>query len=227
MTGERVILTSRYDGFALPAYHCAAQDARRGGLVVVQEIFGVNDHIRDVAERFAADGYETLAPAFFERAKPGFEADYTPMGFGRGRDLVAKTPWDQVVADLQAAIDALAPPVFVVGYCWGGTAAWLAACRCEGLAAASGYYGRQVAEFKDETPRAPVILHYGKTDHSIPAENYEAVIAAHPELPVYLYNAGHGFSCDRRPDFAPDAAKLARLRTLQLFHRSTGVRAEA
>lgn len=220
-------LKSGYDGFELPAYHCKPLDARRGGLVVVQEIFGVNGHIRAVAEGFAADGYETLAPAFFERAKPGFEADYTPMGFGRGRDLVGKTPWDQVVADLQAAIDALAPPVFVVGYCWGGTAAWLAACRCQGLAAASGYYGRQVLDFRDETPRVPAILHYGKTDPSIPPENYEAVIAAQPDLPVYLYDAGHGFNCDQREDYAPDAAHLARLRTLQLFTRNSGVKAEA
>ena len=220
-------LKSGFDGFDLPAYHCAPGDARRGGLVVVQEIFGVNSHIRGVAETFAADGYETLAPALFERAKPGFEADYTPLGFGRGRDLVGKTPWDQVVADLQASIDALAPPVFVVGYCWGGAAAWLAASRCDGLAAASGYYGRQIVDFKDETPRVPTILHFGKTDAMIPAENYEAVAAAHPDLPIYFYDAGHGFNCEQRADYMPDAARLARLRTLQLFQRSSGVRSEA
>jgi len=224
---DRVTLNSRYDGFDLPAYHCKPLDARRGGLVVVQEIFGVTSHIRSIAEGFAADGYETLAPAFFERAKPGFEVGYDTMGMGRGRILASETPWDQVVGDLQAAIDALAPPVFVVGYCWGGTAAWLAATRCEGLAAASGYYGRQVETFKDETPRCPVILHYGKTDHSIPPENYEAVREAHPDLSIYLYDAGHGFNCDERADYNPDAARLARLRTLQLFQRSSGVRAEA
>jgi carboxymethylenebutenolidase len=222
-----VKLKSGYDGFELPAYHCKPLDARRGGLVVIQEIFGVNAHIREVAEHFAADGYETLAPAFFERAKPGFEAGYDTMGFGRGRDLVGKTPWDQVTADLQAAIDALAPPVFVVGYCWGGTAAWLAACRCEGLSAASAYYGRTILELNDETPRVPIILHYGKTDHAIPPENYEAVREAHPDVPIYLYDAGHGFNCDKREDYAADPARLARLRTLQLFQRSGGSKGEA
>jgi carboxymethylenebutenolidase len=221
-----VKLKSGHDGFEVPAYHCKPLDARRGGLVVVQEIFGVNEHIREVAERFAADGYETLAPAFFERAKPGFEADYSPMGFGRGRDLVGKTPWDQVVGDLQAAIDALAPPVFVVGYCWGGVAAWLAACRCTGVAAASAYYGRMIVDLKDETPRAPIILHYGKTDAHIPPDNYEAVAAAHPDVPIYLYDAGHGFNCDKRDDYAADPARLARLRTLQLFQRSGGSKGE-
>jgi carboxymethylenebutenolidase len=224
---DSVTLTSRHDGFAVPAYHCKPLDARRGGLVVIQEIFGVNAHIRSVAEGFAADGYETLAPAFFERAKPGFEAGYDAMGFGRGRDLMTKTPWDQVVGDLQAAIDALAPPVFVVGYCWGGTAAWLAACRCDGVSAASGYYGRLIVDLKDETPRCPTILHYGKSDSSIPPENYEAVAAAQPDVPVYLYDAGHGFNCDQRADYAPDAARLARLRTLQLFQRNSGVKTEA
>lgn len=159
--GEMIKLKSRFDGFEVPAYHIAPGNARRGGLVVIQEIFGVNEHMRAVADGFAADGYEVIAPAMFERAHPGFEAGYDPMGFARGRAAMEKTPWDQVQGDLQAAIDALAGPVFAVGYCWGGAAAWLAACRCDNLAAASCYYGRAILQLKDETPRCPTILHYG------------------------------------------------------------------
>jgi carboxymethylenebutenolidase len=225
--GEMITLTSAFDGFALPAYHVGPGNARRGGLVVIQEIFGVNQHIRAVADRFAADGYEVLAPAFFERAKSDFQVGYDAFGVGRGRALMEQTPWDQAQGDLQAAIDALQGPVFAVGYCWGGSAAWLAACRCEGLFAASCYYGRQILPMKDETPRCPVILHYGKTDHSIPLEEVERVREAHPDIPLHLYDAGHGFNCDEREAFSADAASLARLRTLQLFHRAAGAKGEA
>lgn len=224
--GETVRLTSAHDGFQLPAYRAAPRDARRGGLICIQEIFGVTEHIRELADGFAEDGYEVLAPALYERLQPGFEAGYDAGGVARGRDLSLATPWAQVAADLQACVDALAPPVFAVGWCWGGAAAWLAACRCEGLAAASAFYGRRISELVDETPRCPVILHYGKSDSSIPPEAVEAVAAAHPDVPLYLYDAGHGFVSDRRADHHPDSAALARLRTLQLFHRASGVRAE-
>lgn len=225
--GETVVLTSPLDGFALEAFRCAPVDARRGGLVLVQEIFGVTQHIRELAEGFAADGYETLAPAFYDRRAPRFEAGYDADGVDRGRALSEATPWDEVAADLQAAIDALAPPVFVVGYCWGGTAAWLAACRCTGLAAASSFYGRRIPELLAETPRAPTILHLGRADPSIPAETVEAIAAAHPDVPIHLYDAGHGFVSDRRADYRPDAARLARLRTLQLFALHGGGRGES
>ena len=224
--GEMITIKSRFDGFELPAYHAAPGNARRGGLVVIQEIFGVNHHIRAVADGFAADGYEVIAPALYERAKADFQVGYDAMGVGRGRALMEKTPWDPVQGDLQAAIDALLGPVFAVGYCWGGAAAWLAACRCEGLAAASCYYGRQILPLKSETPRCPVLLHYGKEDHSIPMEDVEQVRDAHPDIPIHLYDAGHGFNCDERESFSADAASLARLRTLQLFHKASGVSGE-
>lgn len=218
--GETVRLTSPLDGFVFEAYRAAASDARRGGLVLVQEIFGVTDHIRELADGFAADGYETLAPSFFDRRQPGFQAGYDAEAVSRGRELSEQTPWDEVAADLQAAIDALAGPVFVTGFCWGGTAAWLAACRCRGVAAASGFYGRRIPELIGETPRAPVILHFGRTDASIPPQVVEAIAESHPEVPIHLYDAGHGFVSDRRADYRPDAARLARLRTLQLFARN-------
>ena len=223
---EVVTVRSGFDGFEVPAHHFAPGNARRGGLIVVQEIFGANDHIRRVAAQFAAEGYEVLAPAMFERVLPGFEAGYDARAVVQGRAAVAKTPWDQVQGDLQACIDRLAGPVFIVGYCWGGAAAWLAACRCERLAAASCYYGRHIVGLKDERPRCPTILHYGREDESIPLSDVEAVAAAHPELPVHLYDAGHGFNRDVGDHYRADAAHLARLRTLQLFHRASGVRGE-
>jgi len=224
--GDSITLKSRFDGFELSAYRAAPNDARRGGLVLVQEIFGVTDVIRGLCDGFAEDGYEVIAPAFFDRQAPGYESDYTRDSMMQGKALSEAAPWDQVQGDLQAAIDALSGPVFVTGFCWGGTAAWLAACRCEGVAAASGYYGRRISELVDETPKVPIILHYGKTDASIPLEKVDEVAARHPDVPIYLYDAGHGFVSDRSHDYDPDAARLARLRTLALFSRSGGGRGE-
>ena len=221
-----ITLTSPLDGFQFGAYRAVPPDARRGGLVLVQEIFGVTDHIRELADGFAADGYETLAPSFYDRRAPGFTAGYDAEGIARGRELSEQTPWNEVAADLQAAIGALAPPVFVVGFCWGGTAAWLAACRCTGLAGTAGYYGRRIPELLSETPRVPIILHFGRTDASIPPEVVEAISEAHPDVPIHVYEAGHGFVSDRRADYNADAARLARLRTLQLFALNGGGRGE-
>jgi len=225
--GEFRTLASAADGFEFTAYHAPAVEARRGGLLVLQEIFGVNSNIRRIADSFAAEGYEVLAPSLFDRRAPGFQAGYDDIrGIAKGRGYADKTDWALTLGDLQACIDALTGPVFAVGYCFGGTAAWLAACRATGLAAASGFYGRLIPQFAGETPRCPTILHFGKTDASIPLDGVERVRAAHPDLPVWLYDAGHGFCCDERPDFQPDACSLARLRTLQLFHRNSGSRGE-
>ena len=224
--GETIRLTSWFDGFDLAAYHAPVADARRGGIVLIQEIFGVTDHIRELADGFAEDGYEVIAPSFYDRLEPGFEADYSQDAIARGVKYATQTPWDQVAGDLQAAIDALAPAVFVTGFCWGGAAAWLAACRCSGVSAASAFYGRRISELVDETPKVPTILHFGKGDASIPLEKVEEIRAAHPDIPVHLYDAGHGFVSDRRADYNPDAARLARLRTLQLFMNNGGGRGE-
>ena len=227
MPGEAVELTSPKDGFSFGAYRAPPPDARRGGLVLIQEIFGVTDHIRELADGFAADGYETLAPSLYDRRQRGFAVGYDADGVARARRYSEEAPWDEVAADLSACVSALGPPVFVVGYCWGGTATWLAACRCTDVAAASSFYGRRIPELLDETPKAPIILHFGRSDTSILPATIEAIGAAHPEVPIHLYDAGHGFVSDRRVDHRPDAARLARLRTLQLFALNSGVRGEA
>jgi carboxymethylenebutenolidase len=224
--GETIGLTSAFDGFRLQAYRAPVSDARRGGLVLVQEIFGVTDHIRELCDGFAEAGYETIAPALYDRLQPGFEADYGPESIQKGVGYSEATPWDQVAGDLQAAIDAMEAPVFVTGFCWGGAATWLAACRCTGVAAASAFYGRRISELKDETPRCPTILHFGKKDASIPAEKVEEIREVHPDLPIYLYDAGHGFMSDRRADYDADSASLGRLRTLALFARNGAGRSE-
>ena len=225
--GETITLKSPLDGFEFAAYRARPADARRGGLVLIQEIFGVTDPIRELADSFAAEGYETIAPAFYDRLEPGFAADYSQQAIAKGVQYSQATPWDQVAADAQAAIDALAPPVFVTGFCWGGAATWLAACRCTGLSAAASFYGRRISELKDETPKVPIILHFGKTDASIPPERIDEIAERHPDIPIHLYPAGHGFVSDRRADYDADSARLARLRTLALFSNNGGGRSSA
>jgi carboxymethylenebutenolidase len=225
--GETIRLASRFDGFELDAYHVKPDDARRGGLLLIQEIFGVTEHIRELCDGYAADGYEVIAPAFYDRLERGFACDYSEASIALGVKYSQATPWDQVAGDAQAALDALSGPKFVTGYCWGGAATWLVACRCEGVDAAACFYGRRISELVDETPRCPTILHFGKTDASIPMERVGEIREKHPDVPIYLYDAGHGFVSDRRRDYHEDSARLARLRTLQLFSRNSGVRSEA
>jgi carboxymethylenebutenolidase len=219
---ERLILKSPLDGFEFTAWRQAPWEPRRAGLIVIQEIFGVTDHIHEVAAGFAEEGYETLCPSLFDRQARDFTADYSAEDIARARAFSETAPWAEVAADLAACVASLAPPVFAVGYCWGGTAAWLAAFRVEGLAAASCYYGRRIPKLLGETPRCPVICHFGKRDASIPAETVDAIAEAYPEMPVYRYDAGHGFSSDRLVDYDPDSTRLAALRTLQLFARAGG-----
>lgn len=225
--GETITLKSAFDGFELSAYLARPTDARRGGLLLIQEIFGVTDHIRELADSFAAEGYETIAPSFYDRLERGFEADYGQEAIAKGVQYSQATPWDQVAGDAQAAIDLLKPPVFVTGFCWGGAATWLAACRCNGLSAAAGFYGRRITELNGEAPQIPTILHFGKRDASIPMERVEEIREAHPDVPIYLYDAGHGFASDRRADYDPDSARLARLRTLAHFANNGGGRSSA
>ena len=224
--GETIQLASRDDGFAFGAYRAPHDDARRGGLVLIQEIFGVTEHIRELADGFAEDGYETVAPSLFDRQQPGFQSGYVGDEVATARRYSEAAPWDEVAGDLAACVAALRPPVFVAGYCWGGAATWLAACRCEGVAAASSFYGRRIPELIAEAPRCPIILHFGRRDPTIPPATVEAIADAWPDIPIYRYDAGHGFVSDRRADYNPDAAKLARLRTLQLFTLHGGGRGE-
>ena len=221
---ETIALTSSGDGFAFGAYHAAPKGSPKGALVLVQEIFGVTDHIRALCDGYAADGYDVIAPSLYDRQQPGFEAEYSDDGIARAMKLRDGHVMEHSVADVQACIDWLrgrgAVTIFIVGYCYGGTVAWVAACRCDGLAAAVGYYGRQIVEHVDETPRCPVLLHFGRADASIPMEWIERIAAAHPETQVCVYEAGHGFNSDRRADYSEDDARLARRRTLDHFAKT-------
>lgn len=209
------------DGAEIGVYHAQPQGERKGGLVLVQEIFGITEHIRDLCEEYAADGYEVLAPSLYDREHPGFQADYTGPDFDRAVELARKLhPFDLSLKDVQTCVDALTAkgPVFVVGYCYGGSVAWFAATRLTGVAAASGYYGSLIPGAADEEPKVPVILHFGRHDHGIPMEGVEKVIAKDwPNATVYVYEAGHGFNSDRRKDYHEPSADLARERTLALF----------
>ena len=220
-------LTSKADGFEFEAYHVKPQDARRGGLVLIQEIFGVTQGIRDLADSFADDGYEVLAPQMFDRCERDLEVERDPAGYAKGRQYMQTVGFDNALGDVQACVDALKGPVFVTGFCYGGTVAWLAACRCTGLTAASCYYGGGISGFVEETPKVPTILHFGKKDAHITSEHWDKIQAAHPDIPLYLYEADHGFFSRDRPDYEPDPANLSRLRTLQLFHRAGSGKVEA
>ena len=214
------------DGHRFAAERWAPPDARRGGLILIHEIFGLAPGIAALAAGFAAEGYEVLAPSLFDRLEPGFRSRADAAGVARGRALSEATPWDQVAGDLAAAIAWLEPPVFTAGYCWGGTAAWLAAARCAGLAAVSSYYGRRIPEILNEAPACPIILHFGRDDPTIPPTTVEAIAERYPDLPIHLYPAGHGFASDRAADHDADSARLAHLRTLRLFSRHAGDRGE-
>ena len=159
--GETITLKSKADGFEFAAYHVKPDDARRGGLIIVQEIFGVTQGIREIADSFAEDGYEVIAPSMYDRYEPGLEVAIPEADIGKLRGY-AMASFPNVPGDIQACIDALQPPVFIAGFCYGGTVAWLAAARCEGLAAASGFYGGAIVpNLVDEQPKCPVILHFG------------------------------------------------------------------
>lgn len=191
--------------------------APRGALVVIQEIFGVNAHIRSVADGFAEEGYAVLAPALFDVLERGVELDYDADGVSKGRDLITRLGLENALDMTGAAADALAGQgkVGTVGYCWGGTVALLAALRL-GLPSAS-YYGARNVPLLGETPKAPVIFHFGEHDASIPPEMVEKHRQLLPQMPLYVYPAGHGFNCDARADFDPQSAVLARARTLAFF----------
>jgi carboxymethylenebutenolidase len=192
--------------------------------VVLHALWGVTPHIRGLCEIFAEEGYETLAPSLLERWDPGFaEVDVDPARLEVRTAAVAASGWGEgVMQEVQAAIEALSPPVFVLGFCFGGTAAWLASSRCAGIAAASCFYGGHIHAHRAERPKAPVILHFGRRDRLIPLSDVADIEAAHPEIPVWLYDAGHAFVAPS--DHHPEAARLALLRTRQVFHRASGAK---
>jgi carboxymethylenebutenolidase len=217
------------DGFVFPAYVAQPAGRAKGGIVVIQEIFGVNSHIRSVADGYAKEGYLAVAPSTFHRVKPGVEIGYTPDDMSAGMALktaVEALPAPGVLQDVQAAIDhaAQAGKVGIVGYCWGGLLTWRAACELKGLAAAVPYYGGGVTT-PDEiarVPKVPVLAHFGDQDHWISLDSVEAFKKAHPDVEVHVYHANHGFNCDQRASYDADAAKQARERTLAFFAKHVG-----
>ncbi len=211
-------LRSAHDGFTFQAHRVEARGERRGAVVVIQEIFGISDHVRERCEMFADHGYDAIAPSLFDRIEPGFQAPLELDGIMKGRAAVDASPWTQVAADVQAAIDAVAPPVFIVGFCYGGAVSWLAAARCTGLTAATAFYGRMINDLLDDVPRVPIQLHYGDKDPSIPAAAIAQVRARHhPEVPIHVYDAGHGFCRQGSGDYDEASCTLATERTLTWF----------
>src|SRR3954471_7339659 len=183
------------DGFKLSAYRAEPRGKARGGLVVVQEIFGVNSHIQSVCDGYAADGYLAIAPALFDRYERGVDIGYSPENIAQGRVLKGKASNDHALLDVAAARDAVAEAgkVGIVGYCWGGLITWLSASRLPGFACAVCYYGGGMTDALGETPRIPVIAHFGEWDHSIPIASVDKLKAAHPDIEVFIYAADHGF----------------------------------
>ena len=223
--GEAIRLTA-LDGFEFGAYRADPEGTAKGGVVVVQEIFGVNVHIRSVCDRYAGAGYLAIAPAIYDRVEPGLELGYESDDIARGQEISGRCDMIDVIADVAAAADAAAEAgkVGIVGYCWGGVIVYIAACRLGGrLACASGYYGRSIVQYLNETPAVPLVLHFGTLDASIPLTDVERIGQAHPEIAVHLYEgADHGFNCDLRGQYNAEAAALALERTLALFAEHIG-----
>ena len=211
------------DGFTLSAYVALPQGKPRAAIVILQEIFGVNSHIREVADRFAAEGYLAVAPATFDRVKRGVELGYTDADMTAGFELktaVDALPGAGVLLDIQAAIDHAAQTsggkVGVIGFCWGGLLTWKAACLLKGLSAAVPYYGGGITSESEiaRQPQCPVMAHFGDQDHWIPMEGIEAFKKVQLQVAVHVYPANHGFNCDQRGSYNEAAAMLARERSL-------------
>lgn len=215
------------DGYELDAYVARPSGNPVAGLVVIQEAFGVNRHIRSVADGYAGDGFLAIAPAMYDRIERGVELGYEGEDRQRGIAIARQVNPDDAVKDMAAAFDWLRDQGMkksgVIGYCFGGTMAWLAATRL-GPAAAVGYYGGNISRFAQETPRCPVMLHFGMLDQHIPKEEIDKVQALHPEVQVFWYEgADHGFNCNDRASYNPQAAKLARERSLAFLKQHLAV----
>lgn len=212
---------SASDSFKLGAYRADPAGTPKGGIVVIQEIFGVNQHIRKVCDDFAGLGYAAVAPALFDRTQKDFQSGYTPPEIEKARTFVAKPDWDAMMRDTDAAIKELAStgPVGIVGFCMGGTIAFLAATRLSGLSAAVGYYGGRIVAFADEKPKCPVQLHFGEKDASIPMTDVETIKQKRGgDCEIYVYKeGGHGFHCDERGSFNKESRDLAWQRTTDFF----------
>ena len=212
------------DGQRIAAYRAVPGSKPRGGVVVIQEIFGVNSHIRSIADGFSRDGYLAIAPALFDRAQRDVQLGYTPEDIQAGRSLKERSPAEIAMRDVAAATReaAAAGKVGIVGYCWGGLISWVAAAGIDGLACSVPYYGGGMPEQIALRPRCPVMCHCGERDAHIPIEGVRRLAAAHPGVAVHIYAADHGFNCDQRGSYDAAAAKLARERTLAFFRQHVG-----
>lgn len=210
------------DQHKFDCYEAMPAGKSRGTVVVIQEIFGVNAHIRAVCDQYAAAGYRALAPALFDRIRPGIELGYGPEHRDEAMSLAFKQlTLEQALMDIQTAVKYAGEKTgtAIVGYCFGGLLAWLSACELEQVAAVSSYYGGGIGRFKEKRPRCPVQLHFGRQDTVIPLADVEALQALHPAVEIFLYDAGHGFNCDQRPSYDAPSAELALARTLALFEK--------
>ncbi len=208
------------DGHVLGAYRANPAGEPRGAIVVIQEIFGVNSYIRSICDRLAALGFVAIAPAIFDRTQRNFQSGYSPQEIGKARAFIEDVDWDAFLLDTDAARASVADvgKVGIVGFCLGGSVAFLAATRLEGFSAASGFYGGRIAAFAEEKPQCPTQLHYGSEDQGIPMSNVETVRAKRPDCDIYVYQgADHGFHCDARPSYHKQAAGKAWARMIDIF----------
>jgi carboxymethylenebutenolidase len=221
--GKMIELTAS-DGHKFAAWRAEPAGKPRGGIVVIQEIFGLNSHVKAVADGYAADGYLAIAPAMFDRAQRGFDVGYSADDIAKGREVRAKVTDDMALKDTEAAIKAAsaAGKVGIVGYCWGGTIAWLAAAKLSGIAAAVPYYGGGILASASLEPKVPLMGHFGERDAHIPVDGVKKLAAQHPKHQIFIYAADHGFNCDQRGSYDAAAAKHARERTLAFFRQHVG-----
>lgn len=217
--GQDLTLTAS-DGFQLGAYRADPATAPKAAIIVIQEIFGVNHHIRAVCDRYAAKGYAAIAPAIFDRSERNFQSGYSPEEVAVARKFIANPDWPAMLRDTQAAIDAVkgVGPVGIVGFCLGGSVAYAAATKLSGLTAAIGYYGGVIARFADDKPKVPTMLHFGEKDTSIPLTDVETIRSKRPDVEIFVYpGAQHGFSCDERASYDKASSDLAGERSLAFF----------
>lgn len=217
--GQDLTLTAS-DDFQLGAYRADPATAPKAAIVVIQEIFGVNHHIRAVCDRYAAKGYAAIAPAIFDRSERNFQSGYSPEEVAVARKFIANPDWPAMLRDTQAAIDAVkgVGPVGIVGFCLGGSVAYAAATKLSGPTAAIGYYGGVIARYADDKPKVPTMLHFGEKDTSIPLTDVETIRSKRPDVEIFVYpGAQHGFSCDERASYDKASSDLAGERSLAFF----------
>jgi len=217
--GKDIKLTAS-DNFQLGAYRADPSAAPKAAVVVIQEIFGVNHHIRSVCDRLAGEGYVAIAPAIFDRVEPDFTSGYSPDEIAVARKFVANPDWAAMLRDTQAAIDAMKDvgPVGIIGFCLGGSIAYAAATKLPGLSAAIGYYGGAIVRFADDKPKVPTQLHFGEKDSGIPLSDVETIRAKRPDVEIFVYpGAQHGFHCDERASYDKTSADIAWPRSMGFF----------